>query len=105
MTGADKRTANMFSTIFSGLDLTGLALMLILSFFLSYSLDLIMNRQGFGIFGNMVIINVQFTLGFVLSKSYLNSYFTLNQHLLIALFFAFLTILALSYLKGSLSTS
>jgi hypothetical protein len=79
--------------------------MLILSFFLSYSLDLIMNRQGFGIFGNMFIINVQFTLGFGLSKSYFGSYFTLNQHLLIALSFAFDTILSLAYFKGSISKS
>ncbi|MEP2981349.1 MAG: hypothetical protein ABJO86_17810 [Lentilitoribacter sp.] len=93
----------MFLQIISGLDLTGLALMLILSFFLSYSMDLIMHRHGFGIWGTMGIMNVQFVVGFYFSKKYFTGEITLNQHLLIALAVAFLTILLLALIKTRLT--
>jgi len=89
----------MLSHLTSGLDLTGISLMLILSFFLSYSLDLIMHRHGFGIWGTMAIMNVQFILGFYFSKKHLTGTITLNQHLLIALAIAFATILFLAFIK------
>lgn len=93
----------MLTNFFSGLDLTGLALMLILSFFLSYSLDLIMHRHGFGIWGNMAIMNIQFILGFYYSKIFFSGMITLNQHLLVALAVTFLTILVLALLKTRIS--
>lgn len=89
----------MLSQLTSGLDLTGVSLMLILSFFLSYSIDLIMHRHGFGIFGNMVIMNAQFVVAFYYSKKFLSGTFTLNQHLLLALGVSFATILILAFFK------
>ncbi len=93
----------MLSQILSGLDLTGISLMLILSFFLSYSIDLIMHRHGFGIWGTMVIMNVQFIIAFYYSKKYLAGELTLNQHLLIALGVAFATVLLLALFKTRLT--
>lgn len=93
----------MLSQLTSGLDLTGLSLMLILSFFLSYSMDLIMHRHGFGIWGTMGIMNVQFFIGFYFSKKYLTGEITLNQHLLIALAVAFMAILFLALIKTRLT--
>lgn len=93
----------MLPQLTSGLDLTGISLMLILSFFLSYSMDLIMHRHGFGIWGTMGIMNTQFIIGFYFSKKYLTGEMTLNQHLLVALAFAFTTILFLALIKTRLT--
>ncbi|MBO6920255.1 MAG: hypothetical protein JJ858_17645 [Rhizobiaceae bacterium] len=93
----------MLSQLVSGFDLTGVSLMLILSFFLSYSIDLIMHRHGFGIWGTMGIMNIQFLTAFFFSKKYLSGTFTLNQHLLLALGIAFATILLLAFFKTRLT--
>lgn len=93
----------MLTNFFSGLDLTGLALLLILSFFISYSLDLIMHRHGFGIWGNMAIINIQFILSFYYSKKLFSGMISLNQHLLVALAVTFLTISLLALFKTRVS--
>lgn len=90
----------MLSQLMGGLDLTGISLMLILSFFLSYSVDLIMHRYGFGIFGNMMVMNAQFIVAFYYSKKYFTGTFTLNQHLLMALGVSFATILILGFFKA-----
>lgn len=93
----------MLTNFFSGLDLTGLALLLILSFFISYSLDLIMHRHGFGIWGNMAIMNIQFILSFYYSKKLFSGMISLNQHLLVGLAVTFLTILLLALFKTRVS--
>lgn len=93
----------MLMNLTSGTDLTAISLLLILSFFLGYAMDLIMKHHGFGVWGNMIIINVQFVLGFILSKKIFTHAMSLNEHLLAALAFAFISIITLSVVKAAAS--
>lgn len=89
----------MLMNFSNGMDLSALALLLILSFFIGYALDLIMKHHGFGVFGNMIIVSVQFLLGFFLSKNLFYGTLTSNQHLIAALAFAFVSVFFLSFIK------
>lgn len=76
-----------------------LSLTLILSFFLAYSVDMIMGKHGFGIWGNMIIINVQFQMGFWLIKHKTTAALTTNELLIGSLAFTFGTILVMAFSK------
>ena len=89
----------MLLDLTNGMDLSALAILLFLSFFIGYALDLIMKHHGFGVLGNMVLVSVQFLLGFYLSKSFFYGMLSANEHLIAALAFAFVSVFLLSFVK------
>lgn len=100
--GADKKDGQLLFELNSGADYLAISLILILSFFLAYSIDTIMGRYGFGIWGNMVIINIQFQLGLWLSKVKIAMHFSNVEHMIAALAFTFATILILAFARSAL---
>jgi predicted Na+-dependent transporter len=98
--GADHKGGYMLFDLNTGAGFSALSLTLILSFFLAYSIDTIMGRQGFGIWGNMIIINIQFQVGLWLSKVKIALHLSNVEHMITALAFTFATILILAYVRS-----
>lgn len=85
----------------SGAGLSALSLTLILSFFVAYGIDNIMGRHGFGIWGNMLIINIQFQLGLWLSKVKIALHLSSIEHMIVAIGFTFATIMILAFARSA----
>ena len=85
--------------VLNGSLFTLIALQLILSFFLAYSLDFIMQRHGFGIWGTMVVLNVFFPLAYWFSKTSMTG-MTTNEHMLFSVAVAFVVLIFMSLFKA-----
>lgn len=86
----------------SGADFSALSLTLILSFFLAYSIDKIMGKHGFGIWGNMVLVNIQFQLGLWALKTNIAPHFSKIELMIAALAFTFASIVILAFARSTL---
>ena len=82
------------------MDALELILVFIAGLLLSYIIDLIMRNRGFGIIGNMILINIPFLAGFYYSDWLIPIATNFSQKLIFGFAVAFYTIFFLSFVKS-----
>ena len=83
--------------------LMAISLVTVLSFFFGSAMNAIMREDGFGAFGNMIVITTGFFLGILLANNYGIAFRDLTQATATGLSSAFIVLASLAMIKAVLN--